>query len=117
MIRLTQQAILELRNLLEEKRATDGEGLRLRVERGGCAGMQYTMKLDRPGPGDEVIEAEGVRVIVDPGSLEFLGNVTVDHVDTLADSGFKIVNPDAARSCGCGTSFEPVGAGRSTAGV
>ena len=108
MIQLTQQAILELRTLLEEKQAEPGTGLRLLVEHGGCAGKQYAMRLDRPGADDQVIEADGVRVIVDPDSLRYLGNVTVDYTDTLSDSGFKIVNPDAARSCGCGTSFEPV---------
>jgi iron-sulfur cluster assembly accessory protein len=116
MITLTPQAIRELRLLLEAKRAAPASGLRLLVDRGGCAGMQYGMKIDDPAAGDEVIETDGVRVLVDPESLRFLRNVTVDYTDDLSDTGFKIVNPDASRSCGCGTSFEPADAAAPAAG-
>lgn len=69
--------------------------------------MQYAMKVGAPEETDQVIEKDGVRVFVDKESLPFLGNVQLDYVDALNDSGFKIENPDATRSCGCGTSFEP----------
>lgn len=65
------------------------------------------MKFDEPAEGDEVISQAGVNLIVDPQSLPFLRDVTLDYSDDLTDSGFKINNPNAARSCGCGTSFEP----------
>ena len=81
--------------------------LRLRVEKGGCAGMQYTMQIDSPSAQDEVFTTDGVAIIVDAESLKFLDRSSVDYEDSLHDAGFKLHNPNAARSCGCGTSFEP----------
>ena len=107
MISLTDNAISELRSLLKAKEAPEGSGLRLLVSRGGCAGMSYGMKVDSPAEADTVIEAEDVRVIIDPESAPFLKGSTVDYTDDLSDSGFKVVNPNASRSCGCGSSFEP----------
>ncbi|MBU6302024.1 MAG: iron-sulfur cluster assembly accessory protein [Verrucomicrobia bacterium] len=107
MITVTGEAVNQLRAMLEEKGGVaEGCGLRLAVEKGGCAGMQYTMRLAPPADGDEVVEAGGVRFIVDHASLRFLEGSRVDYEDSLNDSGFKIHNPNAARSCGCGTSFE-----------
>ena len=100
----------QLRVLLGEK-AESGAGLRLSVERGGCAGLQYTMKVDLPLPGDDIVERQGVRVMVDAVSARYLEDSEVDYLDSLADTGFKIKNPNAARSCGCGSSFEPTTAG------
>ncbi len=110
MITLTEQAVAELRSLLSREGADEkGDGLRLSVERGGCAGMSYQMKIDHREDADAVFERDGVRVYVDPESLRFLDNCQVDYSNELSDTGFKIVNPNAARSCGCGTSFEPSG--------
>jgi iron-sulfur cluster assembly protein len=106
MIRITDSAATQLRELLND-RAEAGIGLRLMVEKGGCAGFQYSMKIDQPGAGDEVVEKDGVFFYVDAGSRGFLKDCEVDYVETLADRGFKIHNPNAARSCGCGSSFEP----------
>lgn len=107
MIQLTDFAITHLKALLRSQNAAPGVGLRLQIEKGGCAGMQYAMRLDEPGTGDEVITSGDVSVIVDPESVPFLQGCTLDYIDSLNDSGFKIENPNAARSCGCGTSFEP----------
>ncbi|RFC47820.1 MAG: iron-sulfur cluster assembly protein [Verrucomicrobia bacterium] len=107
MITVTEEAVNQLRAMLEEKGfAPDGYGLRLAVEKGGCAGMQYTMRLAPPVPGDEIVLAGDVRFIIDQASLRFLEGSQIDYEDSLNDSGFKIHNPNAARSCGCGTSFE-----------
>ncbi|MEX2580959.1 MAG: iron-sulfur cluster assembly accessory protein [Verrucomicrobiales bacterium] len=112
MIEVTESAAKHLSDLLEEKDfSPDEKGLRLFVERGGCAGMQYAMRISAIDEGDLVIEKAGVRVFVDRESLEFLDGCRLDYVDALNDSGFKIENPNAARSCGCGTSFEPAKAG------
>ncbi len=108
MIQVTDSAAGHLLSLLQEKDFSPEEkGLRLFVERGGCAGMSYAMQIGAMNEGDEVIEKNGVRVFVDSESLEFLDGCHLDYVDALNDSGFKIENPNAARSCGCGTSFEP----------
>lgn len=108
MITVSDSAVKHLRELLEAKNALPGAGLRLLVNRGGCAGMEYVMKLDVPGENDRVFDQENVRVIVDPESLVFLDQSQLDYSDSLSDAGFKIHNPNAARSCGCGSSFEPL---------
>lgn len=108
MITVTDQAASQLLALLESKDFSPSEkGLRLFVEKGGCAGMQYAMRIDSPAEGDQVTEKDGARVFVARDSLEYLDGCRLDYVDALNDAGFKIENPNAARSCGCGTSFEP----------
>jgi iron-sulfur cluster assembly protein len=88
----------------------DGEkmGLRIVVEKGGCAGMQYEMRFDVAGAEDIVNESEGARVLVDAASARFLEGASLDYCDDLVGTGFRLHNPNAARSCGCGTSFEPL---------
>jgi len=108
MIEVTDSAAMHLRELVASKgEAPDVTGLRLFVERGGCAGMQYAMKVSAAEEGDETIEKQGALVFVAADSREFLEGCRLDYVDALNDAGFKIDNPNAARSCGCGTSFEP----------
>jgi iron-sulfur cluster assembly protein len=107
MIDLTQNAIDHLKDLLAQKAAGEGYGLRLEVERGGCAGLQYSMKVDLPREGDEITTRDGVSLYVDAESLGYLDGSVIDYTDDLNDAGFKVQNPRAARSCGCGTSFEP----------
>ena len=106
MLTLTDNAVKHLRTLVEEK-GEPGKALRIFIERGGCAGMSYGMSLDDPQPMDFTAERDGVKVVVDPNSLQYLEGSTVDYCDDLAGTGFRIQNPKATRSCGCGTSFEP----------
>jgi iron-sulfur cluster assembly accessory protein len=108
MITLTPRAIEELGSLLAVKAKSAESGLRLAVRRGGCAGWQYEMQVADPEPGDEVVSSGAARVIVAADSFERLRGCEVDYSDDLTDAGFKIHNPKAARSCGCGTSFESV---------
>jgi len=84
------------------------KGLRIVVEKGGCAGMQYEMHFDVSKPGDLISESEGAFVIIDPASAHYLEGAALDYCDDLVGTGFRLHNPNAARSCGCGTSFEPV---------
>ncbi len=105
MINLTDAAVQHLQTLVREQE-DPAKGLRLFIEKGGCAGMQYGMTLDYPEQGDGIFEREGVRVIIDPESATYLSGSTIDYCDDLAGTGFRIVNPNAVRSCGCGTSFE-----------
>ncbi len=107
MIEVTQHAVNQLRALLEQKNLSpDDHGLRLAVERGGCAGLNYIMQIASPERGDHVVEKDGIRLFIDGESADFYSGCVVDYEDTLNDSGFKIQNPNAARTCGCGTSFE-----------
>jgi len=108
MITLTERAATELKKLLAAKGETEGAGLRLAVTKGGCAGWQYEMQVGQPMEGDVLTEDHGARLIVAADSVERLRGCEVDFSDDLTDSGFKVHNPRAARSCGCGTSFEPL---------
>ncbi len=106
MISITEAATRHLKTLVAASEV-EGQGLRIYIERGGCAGLQYGMTLDSIQEGDEVLDQDGVQVLVDAESLPFLKGSTIDYCDDLAGTGFRIQNPNAARSCGCGTSFEP----------
>ncbi len=109
MIRISEPAADALRSLLQSKGAAAEAGLRLAVRRGGCAGWQYEMKIAEPEEGDEVSDFEGGRLIVAADSRDRLDGCEVDYEDSLSDAGFRIRNPQATRSCGCGTSFETAG--------
>ena len=82
--------------------------LRIAIQGGGCSGFQYALGFDtrRPGGRPEALEYHGVTVVVDPFSAPYLKGSTIDFVDTLQESGFKIENPNVAASCGCGHSFQ-----------
>lgn len=105
MIKVTDNAAKALGDLVREK-GIDG-GLRLAVEKGGCAGLQYEMTIGEPHEGDDIISHLGARVFVDAASKPYLDDCVLDYEDGLTGSGFRIHNPAAVRSCGCGTSFEP----------
>lgn len=103
-VRITPQALQEVKRILTEK-PQPGGGLRIGVKGGGCSGLSYTLNFDVPKEGDHVFEEEGVQVLVDPKSLLYLGGTTLDFSDGLQDRGFKFVNPNASKTCGCGESF------------
>ena len=106
MMTISDSAVGEVASLLLGKGAPAGHGLRISVQRGGCAGWQYVMEVAAPGPGDDVIERDAARLIVAADSRDFLSGCEIDFVDELSDRGFRINNPNSERSCGCGTSFE-----------
>lgn len=106
MITITPIAVEQLGKLLQSRAKSPEAGLRLAVRRGGCAGWQYEMQVTEPEPGDEVVVSGEARVIVAHDSFDRLRGCEIDYTDDLTDAGFKINNPNAARSCGCGTSFE-----------
>ncbi len=106
MINITENAARALRSLLQNKPADAGKGLRVQIAKGGCSGLQYEMALDDPKAGDAVIERGGVRILVDDESASYLHDATLDFHDGLTGVGFQIVNPNASRTCGCGSSFE-----------
>ena len=106
MITVTDAAFRRLHDLITENPEYRDKGLRIFVETGGCAGMQYGMEFDDAKHGDRRIEQDGVEVLIDAYSADFLTGATVDYLDGLTGAGFKITNPNVARSCGCGSSFE-----------
>jgi iron-sulfur cluster assembly protein len=102
-VALTAEAAAQIHLLVEDKA---GRGLRIFVEDGGCSGRQYGMSIDAPKGGDRIFELDQAKVFIDPESLEFLRGSVVDYEGGLTGAGFRIRNPNAKRSCGCGTSFE-----------
>ena len=105
MITLTEAAADAVKRHLE-KSARSGDALRLKVAGGGCSGLRYELALDdRVGESDEEFHQHGVRLAVDAKSALYLVGATVDFVDGLNESGFKITNPNATTTCGCGESF------------
>jgi iron-sulfur cluster assembly protein len=102
---VTPAALNVIRTLLEQ-REIPGHALRVFVSGGGCSGMQYGMAFEEsPRDYDRVVEVEGVRLLVDPTSLMYLQGSTIDYVDSLMGGGFRIDNPNAVSTCGCGHSF------------
>lgn len=101
---LTPRAVEEVR-ALQQKPEHAGKTLRVYVEQGGCSGMQYGLVFDEPREGDHRAETEGVLVLVDDFSAQYLRGARVDFSDDLVGGGFKIINPNAKESCGCGSSF------------
>lgn len=104
MIAVTPNAIEEAKRLLEKQERKD-VGLRVGVKGGGCSGLSYTLNFDVQKEGDNVYQSGEIRVLVDPKSLLYLDGLTLDFSDTLQDRGFKFINPNASKSCGCGESF------------
>jgi iron-sulfur cluster assembly protein len=107
MINVTDNAVQQLRSLLAARTDAERKGLRVQIAKGGCSGLQYEMLLDAPKSGDAIIARDGVEFLVDDESAQLLRGATLDYHDGLTGTGFQIVNPNAARTCGCGSSFEP----------
>jgi iron-sulfur cluster assembly accessory protein len=104
VVTLTSTAAEEVRALLN-KPENAGKTLRVYVEQGGCSGMQYSMIFDEPRADDVTGQVQGVSVLVDPFSAQYIRGAVVDFSDSLTGGGFKISNPNARQSCGCGKSF------------
>jgi iron-sulfur cluster assembly protein len=106
MINVTDNAVRQLRNLLATQKETQRKGLRVQIAKGGCSGLHYEMALDEKKKGDAVVERDGVQFLIDNESISYLRGATLDFRDGLTGTGFHILNPNASRTCGCGSSFE-----------
>jgi iron-sulfur cluster assembly protein len=107
VLTLTERAAEKIRGLQAEEPAGEAEVLRVAIQGGGCSGFEYALGFDRGAQeGDHQLEFHGVKVVVDPFSAPYLQGSTVDFLETLQESGFKIDNPNATASCGCGSSFQ-----------
>ncbi|MFE3835665.1 HesB/IscA family protein [Pseudogemmobacter sonorensis] len=101
--RVTDRAFARLAEIADM--TGEAKPLRVGVLGGGCSGFQYDLRLDDPASDDLVLEKDGQKVLVDPVSLPFLSNAVIDFTDELIGARFVVENPNAASSCGCGTSF------------
>jgi len=109
MIHITEIAAKQMLALAGDRGMEERGGLRLSIEKGGCAGLQYEMGISEQQEGDEVFEQHGGRLFIPAADIPHLDGSTIDFEDGLNGAGFRILNPNATRSCGCGTSFEPAG--------
>ena len=106
MITITDKAATKVREIASSE-SLDGQGLRLRVIGGGCAGFTYDLYFeDSVGEMDETYESNGVKLYVDPLSFQYLEDTEIDYVEGLHGSGFKFNNPQVTGSCGCGSSVK-----------
>jgi len=106
MINVTDSAVRELQSLLSRHAENSRKGLRVQVAKGGCSGLHYEMTLDEKKDGDAVVERDGMQFFIDGDSVPYLRDATLDFSDGLTGTGFRVVNPNASRTCGCGSSFE-----------
>jgi iron-sulfur cluster assembly protein len=106
MINVTDNAVRQLQSLLSTHAEDSRKGLRVQVAKGGCSGLHYEMTLDEKKDSDEVVERDGMQFFIDRESMPHLRGATLDFHDGLTGAGFRIVNPNASRTCGCGSSFE-----------
>ena len=114
MIVLTQTASDKLQGIMAEKGLQE-HALRVFVSGGGCSGLSYGMTFaEGPELGDQTFEVSGVKVVVDPGSYPYLDGAEIDYIDSLMGGGFRIENPNAVRTCACGSSFQTSAGERGT---
>ncbi len=105
MIQVTPKAIEKIKQAFAKQGLSAG-GLRLGVQGGGCSGLSYLFRLEaKERPSDQVYEFDGIRIFVDPKSMVYLDGMTLDYKESLIHSGFVFQNPNAQKTCGCGTSF------------
>ena len=105
LLSVTEAAAVKIKQLMAEE--SDVGVLRVAIQGGGCSGFQYGLGFDRGAQeGDHEFDCEGVTVVVDPFSAPYLSGARVDYLETIQESGFKIENPNAVSSCGCGHSFQ-----------
>ncbi len=116
ILSVTPAAVDVIRNLLQQRNIPN-HSLRVFVSGGGCSGMQYGMAFEEsPKEFDKVVAMDGVSLIVDSTSLMYLQGATIDYVDSLMGGGFRIENPNAVSSCGCGSSFRTSNTGGESSG-
>ena len=110
MITLSERAATELKDLMQSQEQSSA-ALRVWVQGGGCSGLSYGMALDSEAPdeSDQIFEQDGIKIYIDPLSLNYMDGSSVDYVDDVLGGGFKIENPNAVSTCGCGSSFKAEG--------
>ena len=111
LLTMTDEAKGQLRSVLDRQNKPEG-ALRVYVSPGGCSGFSYGMSLeDEIDPDDAVVEVDGVKVVVDEFSAQYLKDALIDYEDSLMAGGFQVRNPNAVKSCACGQSFDSLQGG------
>jgi iron-sulfur cluster assembly protein len=106
MIEITEKAASKVKEILHNENK-EGHALRLGIKGGGCSGFTYTLNFDEHNlETDQIFEDKGVKIIIDAKSFVYLHGTELDYVENLTESGFSFSNPNAKRSCGCGSSFQ-----------
>lgn len=105
-ITLTGKAVEKIGELLDGQGDAEDQALRVAVRGGGCSGFQYALAFDRAKEDDHVFEVDGVAVVVDKTSMQFVFGSEVDYVEGLQGAGFQVNNPNVVAACGCGSSFQ-----------
>ena len=105
-ISLTESAVNEIRNIISEKQIPADYGLRVGVKGGGCSGMSYILGFDLQKENDNVYQVGDIQIIMEKSHGMYLAGMEIDFVDGLNNRGFSFNNPNATKTCGCGTSFE-----------
>ena len=104
VLSLTPAAVDKVESFIEEHGAAKGAGLRVAVLPGGCSGFQYGLNIENgPEDDDEILELSGVRIFLDPFSMQYLEGVEIDYVTSMMGAGFTFRNPNATGGCGCGS--------------
>ena len=105
-VNITEKAISEVKRIIKDNNIPEGYSLRVGVKGGGCSGLTYSLGFDgEEKPTDNVIEKDGVKVIIDMKSFLYLSGTEIDYTDGLNGKGFVFNNPNAKKTCGCGSSF------------
>lgn len=104
-VTITESAAEKLKGILAAESEPD-KGLRIRVVPGGCSGYSYDMVVDKAGENDKTFESHGLKLVVDPESIDLLKGAEIDFQESFGNSGFTIKNPNATGGCGCGKSFQ-----------
>jgi iron-sulfur cluster assembly protein len=105
-ITLSDKAVAKIGELLGGQDDAESQALRVAVRGGGCSGFQYALAFDRAKDDDHVFEVDGVAVVVDKVSMQFVFGSEVDYVEGLQGAGFQVNNPNVVAACGCGSSFQ-----------
>jgi iron-sulfur cluster insertion protein len=106
VVNLTESAAEQVKSMLADQPENAGKTLRVYVEGGGCSGLQYGMVFDEKREQDLASNSFGISILIDPFSANYLRGTIIDYSDALTGGGFRISNPNARQSCGCGKSFE-----------
>ncbi|PIR19968.1 MAG: iron-sulfur cluster assembly accessory protein [Deltaproteobacteria bacterium CG11_big_fil_rev_8_21_14_0_20_47_16] len=106
MVTLTENAVKKVKDYFNADTTLSGKTLRIFIEAGGCSGYQYGFTFDEKREGDQEFDNHGIKVLVDAASIPVLNGCVIDYVEDFNGAGFSVKNPNAKKSCGCGSSFD-----------